>query len=60
VQQELELEALLALVADGHDSLQAALAQGDTVDEAKVQRPCLTCFLAEPRLVQAKVELDGV
>jgi hypothetical protein len=60
VQQELELEALLALIADGHDGLQAPLAQRDAVDETKVQRPCFARLLAESRLVQAKVELDGV
>jgi hypothetical protein len=47
VQQELEFEALLALVADGHHSLQATLAQGNTVNKTKVQRPCLACILAE-------------
>jgi hypothetical protein len=60
VQQELELEALLALIADRHDRLQAAFAQGDAVDETKVQRPCAAGFLTQSRLVQAEVELDRV
>lgn len=48
VKQELELEALLALIADGHDGLQGALAQGHAVDEAKVQRPRLARILTQP------------
>ena len=60
VQQELELEALLALIADRHDGLQSALAQGHAVDEAEVQGPCLARLLTQSRPVEAKVELDRV
>lgn len=60
MQQELKLEALLALIADRHRSLQTALAQGDAVDQAKVQRPRLARLVAESRLVEAEVELDRV
>lgn len=47
VEQELELEALLALISHGDDRLEPVLAQGDAVDEAKVEGPCLASFLAE-------------
>jgi hypothetical protein len=48
VQEELEVEALLALVAHGDDRLQALLAQGDAVDESEVDRPGLARVLAQP------------
>lgn len=60
VQQELELEALLALISHGDDSLELVLAQGNTVYETKVERPCLASFVAETLATQAKVELDGL
>lgn len=60
MQEELELEALTALVAHSNDGLQALLAQGDAVDKTEVQRPCLARILAEPRLREAKVELDRI
>lgn len=47
VQQELEVEALLSLVANCDDGLQAVLAQCDAVNETKVQRPRLAVLVTE-------------
>jgi hypothetical protein len=60
VEQELELEALLALVADCDDRLQAVLAQCDAVHEPKVQWPCLSRLLAEGLTIETEIELDRV
>ena len=59
VQQELELEALLSLVADGDDCLQCVLAQCDAVHQTEVQWPCLAVLLTDAIAVEAEVELDG-
>lgn len=60
MQQELELEALLTLVAHVDDSLQAILGQCDAVDQRKLQRPCLPRIIAELGAAQSEVELHRV
>lgn len=60
MQQELELKALLALVAHIDACLQAVLGQRHAVYQAKVKRPCLARLLADSRTVQTEIELDGV
>lgn len=59
VQQELELKALLSLVAHGDDSLQCVLAQCDAVYQTEVHWPCLAVLLTDAIAVEAEVELDG-
>lgn len=59
VQQELEVEALLSLIADGDDCLQRVFAQCDAVHQTKIQRPCLAVLLADAVAVKTEVELYG-
>jgi hypothetical protein len=58
VQQHLELEGLLALVADVQHGLQTILAQGDAVDETELVRPGFPVFLGQVGRAETKVELD--
>jgi hypothetical protein len=60
VQQELKLEARLALVAHIDHGLQPVLGQRDAVHEAKVERPRRARLVAQPRAAQPKVELDRI
>jgi hypothetical protein len=59
VQEELELESLVALVADVNDGLQAVLGQRHAVYETEVVRPRLARFLRDTGGAQAEIELDG-
>lgn len=59
VEQELELEALISLVAYSDDGLESVLAQCDAVHETKVQRPCLAVLLADAIAIETEVELHG-
>jgi hypothetical protein len=60
VQQHLELESLLALVADVQHGLQTILAKGNTVHEAELVRPGLLVLLRKVGRAETKVELDRV
>jgi hypothetical protein len=60
VEQSLEVERLVALVADAQHGLQTILGQGDAVLQAEVVGPGLLHFLAEVVGGQAKVETDGI
>lgn len=59
VQQELELKALVSLVAYSDDCLEGVLAQCDAVDQTEVQRPCLAVLLTDAVAIEAEVELYG-
>ena len=60
MKQHLELERLLALVADVQHGLQTVLAKSDGVDETEVVRPGLPVLFGEIGRAEAEVELDGV
>lgn len=60
MQQELELEALLALIAHADNRLQAIFRQRDTVLQTEVQRPRLARLLAQIAAVEPKVQLHRV
>lgn len=60
MQQELELEARVALIAHIDHRLQAVLGQGNAVHEPKVQRPRLARVFRNARRVQPEVKLDRV
>jgi hypothetical protein len=60
VEQHLELERLLALVADVQHGLQTILAKGDAVHKTELVRPGLPVLLREVGRAETKVELDRV
>jgi hypothetical protein len=60
VQQHLELESLLALVADVQHGLQSIFAQSHAVDEAELVRPGLPVLFRKVRRAETEVELDRV
>ena len=60
VQQHLELEGLLALVADVQHGLQSILAKGHAVHEAELVRPGLPVLLGKVGGAKTKVKLDRV
>jgi hypothetical protein len=60
VQQHLELERFLALVANVQHGLQTVLAQSDGVHETELIRPGLLVLLREVGRAEAKVNLDRV
>lgn len=60
VQEELELEALVSLVAHIHHCLQAVFRQRHAVLQAEVKRPCLARLLRKTRAVETKVKLDRI
>ena len=60
MQQNLEVECLLAFIAHLHDRLESFAAQRDAVDETKVVWPFLAEIFGKGRAVQAKVKLDAV
>lgn len=60
MQQHLELEWLLALVADVQHGLEAILAQGHGVNETEVVGPGLPVLLREVGRAETEVELDGI
>jgi hypothetical protein len=60
VEESLEVERLVALVADAKHGLQTILGQSDAVLQAEVVRPGLLHFIAEVVGCQAKVEADGI
>ena len=60
VQQHLELEALLPLVAHIQHRLQAILAQRHAVHQSELVWPCLLCFLAKLSCRKSEVELYTV
>ena len=60
MQQHLELESLLALVADVQHGLQTILAKGDAVHEAELVGPGLLVLLRKVGRAETKIELDRV
>ena len=60
MKQHLELERLLALVADVQHGLQTVLAQSHSVDEAELVGPGLLVLGREVGRAQTEVELDRV
>ena len=60
MEEGLEVERLVALVADAQHGLQTVLGQSDAVLEAEVIGPGLLHLLAEVVGGQAKVEADGI
>lgn len=60
MQQHLELERLLALVADVQHSLQTILAQSHSVDEAELVGPGLLVLSGEVGRAKTEVELDRI
>ena len=60
MQQHLELERLLALVADVQHGLQSILAKRHGVDKAEIVRPGLLVLFREVGRAKAEVELDRV
>lgn len=60
VQQHLELEGLLALVAHVEHRLQRVLTESDGVHKTKLVRPGLPVLLREVGRAKTKVELDRV
>jgi hypothetical protein len=57
VEEELELEALVALVADIDNRLQFVLRERHAVLQSEVQRPCFPCLLRQLRVGESKVQL---
>ena len=60
MQQHLELERLLALVANVQHSLEAILAQCNSVDKTELVRPCLLVLFRKVGGAKTKVKLDRV
>ena len=60
MEQHLELERLLALVADVQHGLQTILAKGDAVHKTELVRPGLPVLFGEVRRTETKVELNRV
>jgi hypothetical protein len=60
VEESLEVERLVALVADAQHGLQTILGQSDAVLQAEIVGPGLLHFIAEVVGGQAKVETDGI
>jgi hypothetical protein len=60
VEESLEVERLVALVADAQHGLETVLGQSDAVLQAEVVGPGLLHFIAEVVGSQAKVEADGI
>ena len=60
MQQHLELERLLALVANVQHCLQTILAKSNAVHEAELVRPGLPVLLRKVGRAETKVELDRV
>jgi len=60
VQEHLELERLLALVADVQHGLQRVLAESHGVHETELVRPGLLVLLRKVGRAETKVELDRV
>lgn len=60
VKQHLELERLLALVADVQHGLQAILAEGHCVDETKLIGPGLLVLSGKVGSAEAEVKLDRI
>lgn len=58
VEEGLEVERLVALVADVQHGLQTVLGQSDAVLQAEVVGPGLSHFIAEVVGCQAKVEAN--
>lgn len=58
VEESLEVERLVALVADVQHGLQTVLGESDAVLQAEVVRPGLSHLIAEVVGCQAKVEAD--
>jgi hypothetical protein len=60
VEEGLEVEGLVALVADAQHGLQTVLGQSDAVLQAEVVGPGLLHVVAEVVGGQAKVKTDGI
>jgi hypothetical protein len=60
VEEGLEVERLVALVADAQHGLQTVLGQSDAVLQAEVVGPGLLHLITEVVGCQAKVKADGV
>jgi hypothetical protein len=60
VEEGLEVEGLVALVADAQHGLQTVLGQSDAVLQAEVVGPGLLHLVAEVVGGQAKVKADGI
>lgn len=58
VEESLEIERLVAFVADVQHSLQTILGQSNAVLQAEVVGPCLLHVIAEVVRCQAKVKAD--
>jgi hypothetical protein len=60
VEEGLEVERLVALVADVQHSLQTILGQSNAVLQAEIVRPSLLHLVAKVVGGQAKVKADGI
>ena len=60
VQQHLEVERLLALVANVQHGLQTVFAQRDGVDKAELVWPCLLVLFRKVCSAETKVELHRI
>lgn len=59
VHQHLELEVLLALIANLQGGLQCILGQCNAVHQSKFVRPCLAELLGQHGVRQTEVQLHG-